>query len=112
MSLETAPESQAWLPSETDGVWVKARVLSQGDDGTALLEELETKKQHTEAADVRGRTAHAVRGRSRNALTAHSDRTLAEAAACERAAGGWCGGHDSTQLPPRASAPQQHPPSL
>ena len=61
--MDTAAESQAWVSSGTDGDWLKARVISQGEDGNAVLEELESKKQHTQPADVRRRARNPDRAR-------------------------------------------------
>jgi len=49
--MDSAPESHAWVAGDADGVWLKARVISQGEDGNALLEELESKAQHSQPAD-------------------------------------------------------------
>ena len=64
--MDTTPDSHAWVAStETDGIWLKARVISQGEDGNAILEELDTKTQHTQPADVRGRNAPRTHTRPR-----------------------------------------------
>ena len=44
-------ESYAWVSS--GGEYVKARVISQGEDGNAVLEVLETKEIQTQPSDVR-----------------------------------------------------------
>ncbi|KAL1496526.1 hypothetical protein AB1Y20_016479 [Prymnesium parvum] len=53
-----APQTLAWVSAHHDdgavsatGEWVKARVVSQGDDGMAVLEELETRAKHTQPVD-------------------------------------------------------------
>ena len=43
----------AWMPSPTtDGEWLQARVVTQGDDGSVELEALETKETHSTSSEV------------------------------------------------------------
>ena len=45
-------DAEAWVPAVVNGEWTKARVVSQGEDGNAVLEVLETKETQTQPADV------------------------------------------------------------
>ena len=44
--MDGSAETQAWAPSETDGEWLEATVVSRAEDGTVTLKTNESGAEH------------------------------------------------------------------